>query len=69
MTKAEQRSFVVQLTRLQRRAMLAHAHKWPADWGGIELRQWIADFVRRDVYPLDAKRRRAYNNAILVLNL
>jgi hypothetical protein len=42
----------------------------PVEWDGIELRQWMADTAQR-LYAvrMEPKRRRAYNNAVIVNNL
>ena len=47
------------------------AGKVPAEWNGIELRQLLADRFAAAVFKdtLTGKRKREYNNTVLVNNL
>ena len=73
MTKRDQRRIVIELCNVLKKDMLTKLTdgKVPVEWDGIELRQWFADRAKSDFqyHLMSAKRRRAYNNDLLVRNL
>ena len=68
MTKKDQRTFIRSLLNSTRKALLAKSKYIPANWDGIELRQWIADAFAGETYFLQRKdnrrRLREYKNDI-----
>lgn len=67
MTPEQQREFVSDLI-LAVRTKILNADI-PAEWDGIELRQYIADQFAEQVGDMDKRRRREYRNDILTRNL
>lgn len=67
MTPEQQREFISDLT-LAVRTKILNADI-PADWDGIELRQYIADKFAEQVADMPRARRREYSNTILIRNL
>lgn len=67
MTPEDQREFISDLT-LAVRTKILNADI-PAEWDGIELRQYIADKFAEQVADMPRTRRREYSNTILIRNL
>jgi len=71
MTKTEQRRFIRELVASVRGDILESVAKMPAEWDGVELRQYIADKFADCVIKsmMHRRRRRDYDNTIIVTNL
>lgn len=66
MTKAEQREFLKTLMQNVTASLLDKAEHFPADWTGIEIRQYCADhFKTHVVMPMHAKKLRRYRNDVI----
>lgn len=69
MTKDEQLRLVDELINNVRKDIVAHLKDIPETWDGIELREYIAEKFNRQKASMSLKRKREYNNYILVNNL
>lgn len=77
MTKAEKRKFIRDLCGSITKMVLNNVDRMPAEWDGIELRQYIADTFAdragamsfRSTIDRDRKRLKEYRNTVLVNNL
>lgn len=58
MTRKDQQRIIRELSTTIRKRMLENVHKLPAEWDGIELRQWLADIVNDDINYRKMERRR-----------
>lgn len=65
-TKAE---FITNFMNQMRDYFLENVGKTPDEWDGIELRQWIAEKMQGETYQMSRKRKRDYNNEVIVRNL
>lgn len=65
------RKFIEDLTRTVTQDILANLQRLPAEWDGIELRQYITDQFARQVHWTRGhnKRKREYRNRVVVDNL
>lgn len=72
MTKREQRALMNQMVTGLRKHLSGKLKDIPADWDGIELREWMADATREQYamsHLFNRGRKRAYNHARLTRNL
>lgn len=73
MTRRNQRRIIIELCNNLKKTMLTKLTDGdvPVGWDGHELRQWFADRAKSDFqyHLMSAKRRRSYNNDLLVRNL
>jgi hypothetical protein len=71
MSEAEKRTFVKELCDRIKYDILNNIAlgKIPEEWDGFELRQLVADSCQNSHFAMKGKRKRNYNNAILVNNL
>ncbi len=73
MTKRDQRRIIIELCHTLKKDLLAKLidGRVPVEWDGHELRAWFADRAKSDFqyHLMSPKRRRAYNNDLLVRNL
>ena len=70
MKTADQLLFVCNLTE-SIKSQFAEAHRQgevPAEWDGLELRQWLADKFANETCPLGRKRLKDYRNTVAVSN-
>lgn len=68
MTDPEKLEFVCSLTESVKNdlAKALRAGSVPANWDGMELRQWLADKFTAVVSPMIGKRMRDYVNDVLI---
>lgn len=66
MTRNEKQAFVLELMQGITRSVEGKLDAMPEEWNGIELRQYLADVMARNTYPMDRARARAYRNTITV---
>lgn len=72
MTKEEQVEFVNSLLGSVQREFMGHIEKGgiPNHWDGHELREWLREkFSAACFIPMSRKRKREYNNTVMVNNL
>jgi hypothetical protein len=77
MTKAEKRKFIRELIGSVQAGVLAQVERMPAEWDGIELRQYIADRFSAQTWRTswskltgaDHRRKQDYENEVLVRGL
>lgn len=71
MTREEQTKFVEELTENIKRSIINKIELGyvPENWDGIELRWYLAERFNQATYPYSKKRKRDYNNTILINNL
>lgn len=71
MTKSEKVKFIRSLVNAVRSEIIGKVPEMPEEWDGIELRQYIADRFSDSVIMgvMSPRRRRDYDNEILVRNL
>ena len=71
MDKQEQIELVTSLANAIAQKIVADIQQGrvPTSWDGIELRQLLADRAYESTGHLDGKRKREYNNTVLVNNL
>jgi hypothetical protein len=74
MTRDEQKAFVDELITRVKITLLSRLRNVPEEWDGHELRVWIADKFTDAAYlsklqDKRSKRRRDYENEVLVRNL
>lgn len=67
MTPEQQRTFIGDLILSVRSKILNT--DIPAEWDGIELRQYIADQFAAQTCGMHKHRRREYNNTVITRNL
>jgi len=70
MRKEEKVEFIKDIIKAVKRQILSNLDMIPDDWNGIELRQYISDMYSKTiVVRMDKKRKRKYNNDVVVRNL
>lgn len=71
MTKHERARFITDLMDAMKSTIIAKSERMPDDWDGLELQQYIQDFVTENAIfrTMDRKRAKAYRNTVLVNNL
>lgn len=71
MNNKEQIKFVKELIKNVSHEIYSKADKFPEDWEGIELRQYISDCFRAAVFDrvLKGKRFKSYQNEVIIRNL
>ena len=70
MRKEEKVEFIKDIIKAVKRQILSNLNMIPDDWNGIELRQYISDMYSKTiVVRMDKKRKRKYNNDVVVRNL
>jgi hypothetical protein len=71
MEKEEKIKFVVQLTGSIRETVIDAIadNKIPANWDGIELRWYLAELFERSARFGDKRRKKEYNNTVIVNDL
>lgn len=72
MNLQEKNQFVHNILDDLKTEILKRVDKFPEDWDGHEIRQFIADYYTQNYIfgtALSGKRRREYKNTIIVNNL
>lgn len=70
MTHKEQEEFVFGFCNNIRNSVIQNINRHPEEWNGLELRQLLANkFADAAYVKMDRKRKRAFNNEVLVRNL
>lgn len=71
MNAKDKKTFLKNLCNSVRDELIGKVNKMPEDWDGIELRQLLAEKFHRETHSrlLTGKRKRDYNNTIIVENL
>ena len=70
MKREAQVLFVRDIIESIKRQILATIEDIPDEWDGIELRQYICDYICGSLrVKMDKKRKRNYNNDVVVRNL
>ena len=70
MRKEEKVEFIKDIIKTVKKQILSNLDMIPDDWNGIELRQYISDMYSKTiVVRMDKKRKRKYNNDVVVRNL
>jgi hypothetical protein len=70
MTKDDQARIIAEMCEGAKKHMLEHLPQVPEEWDGHELRQWFAEIAtQRYAYKMDRKRKREFDNTVLVRNL
>jgi hypothetical protein len=71
MQRNDQVRFVVELTDSVRESVVAMIRqgKVPIDWDGFELRELLADKFAASRANMDKRRKKEYENTVLVNNL
>ena len=64
------RRIVNELCETLHNSLLKNVDAFPQNWSGIEIRQYIIDYAKCNlVVPMNKKRKREYNNDIVINNL
>lgn len=71
MTLKQKKTFIRDLTKSIMAQVIVAAANMPEEWDGIEIRQLLADKFNQATHPrlLSGKRKRDYDNEVLVRNL
>lgn len=71
MTKHERARFITDLMDAMKSSIIKNSERFPENWDGYEIRQYIQGFVTENAIfrPMDPKRAKAYRNDVLVNNL
>lgn len=70
MNYIEKRDFIDDLIEQVKEEIMEASPKFPENWNGYEIRQFIADkFADANHCKMSLSRKRAYNNTILIENL
>lgn len=69
MTQEEKKEFVLALSDSVLRSVLEALPRTPEDWDGHELRQLLADRFAASTYRMTLRRKRDYENTVMVQNL
>jgi hypothetical protein len=72
MTKTEQEQLIISLTQNLQSDLLKKVDKMPENWDGHEIRRFVLDYFQTNYVigtALNGKRKREYNNTIIVENL
>lgn len=70
MTKQEQLDFIDVFMDEMKKYIKANITKNKLEiWDGIELREYCADSFREQTYVMDRKRKREYQNTVIINNM
>ena len=70
MDKANQERIINELCNSLRKGLLDKLPSIPEEWDGIDLRNWMVDYVATNyTYKIPLWRKRRLNNDIIVKNL
>lgn len=70
MNKKEQRQFIINICDNLKTNMLEKVDKIPENWDGFELRQYFADKAEEfNWFVMDSKRKKSYDNDVIINNL
>ena len=71
MTREEQSRFLSDILDVIERGLTEKLHQLPEEWDGIEIRQWVHDWVAGHINyrSPDRARLRRYRNEVLTRNL
>jgi len=71
MTKKEQKEFISDCCKRLKKSIMEDfkQNKIPSSWDGFELRLLFSGKASEFVYLVSAKRKREFNNTVLVNNL
>ncbi len=71
MNKKEKIEFIESIMDTVKENLLKNIDKYPGNWDGKQLRQYISDYVDENVawVTMTSKEKREYNNDILINSL
>ncbi len=71
MNKKEKIEFIESIMDTVKENLLKNIDKYPENWDGKQLRQYISDYVDENVawVTMTSKEKREYNNDILINSL
>ena len=70
MTKDEKKYLIEALLEEAKKGLINKVDKMPEEWAGVEIRQFIADYLEANyVIRMEGKRKNDYRNDVMVLGL